>query len=75
MNPVDEAWRHAVNAASVLTAVEARLVNAGALSELRHLHGFSAQEQDVLVHREVHDPCSQALPSGCPQTPHAEVAA
>lgn len=56
MNPCLDAWKAAVCAASVLTAVERRLVDAGALTELRQLHGLSAQEQDVLVYREVHEP-------------------
>lgn len=56
MNPCEKAWRAAVDASHVLTRVEARLVAAGALTELRQLHGLSAQEQDVLVHREVHEP-------------------
>ena len=56
MSPCEQAWRTAVDASHVLTRVEARLVAAGALTELRQLQGLSAQEQDVLVYRETHEP-------------------
>lgn len=80
--PTVKAWRAAVHASHVLERVEARLVAAGALTELRQLQGLSASEQDVLIHREIHEPVttpvpegSQGLPPGCPQTTHATVAA
>lgn len=90
MVPCEKAWKAAVDASHVLTRVEARLVAAGALTELRQLQGLSAQEQDVLVYREIHEPLevmentapvhtasadSPPLPSGCPQTTRETVAA
>lgn len=56
VNPAEEAWKRAVDASHVLTRVEARLVAAGALIELRQLQGLSAQEQQVLVWLELHEP-------------------
>lgn len=38
----------------VLSAVERRLWDSGAVVELRQFHGLSAQEMDVLIYREVH---------------------
>lgn len=84
----ERAWRRASGAARVLADVEARLVAAGAVTELRQLRGLSAAEQDVLVRleRDAHDhedpghvpsvsTGSQGLPSGCPQTTWTTVAA
>lgn len=74
----EQTWRRASGAARVLAAVEARLVTAGAVTELRQLRGLSAQEQDVLVYRELHEPActnSQSLPPGCSQTTQGTVAA
>ena len=51
-----DAWKAAVRPAAVLARIEARLVAAGAITELRQLHGMSAQEQDVLVWLELHEP-------------------
>lgn len=67
MNPVDEAWTVATHRASVVTAVEARLTRAGALLELRKMQGLSAQEMDVLIHQEIHEPVIHRGVSTSPQ--------
>ena len=72
-SPEQAAWEAATGAADVLARVEARLVAAGALTELRQFQGLSAQEVDVLVYRELH--AGVTVPSGCPQTTRASVAA
>lgn len=56
MSPADIAWRAATRREAVIAAVEGRLAAAGAVSELRCMQGLSAQEMDVLIHREVHEP-------------------
>lgn len=71
MIPAQEAWKAAVNASLVLAQVEARLIAAGALIELRQLQGLSAKEQDVLVFREVHSPVHIEEPLSPPGCPHA----
>lgn len=63
MNPAEQAWKAAVRPAAVLKDVERRLVAAGAITELRQLQGLSAQEQDVLVWLEIHEPrCASSDP-------------
>lgn len=54
VSPSELAWVAAVRPAVVLAAVEARLVAAGGVVELRQLQGMSRQETDVLVYREIH---------------------
>lgn len=49
---VDEAFTIAADAVRIVEAVEARLLAAGGVIELRQLHGMSASETDVLVRRE-----------------------
>ena len=66
---VDPAWSAAIDAEALLAAVEARLVAAGAVVELRQLRGFSAQETALLVERE------RQWPSGCPHAVDGTVAA
>lgn len=56
MTASEKAWEAAVRPAAVLRAVERRLVAAGAVTELRQLHGLSAQEEAVLVWLELHEP-------------------
>lgn len=81
--PVDEqAWRRTTGATDALRAIEARLVRAGAIIELRQFHGLSAQEVDVLLRlerersRSTRGPQgSPALASGCPHAARDEVAA
>lgn len=55
MNPaaVYACWNATTSAESLLTAIELRLVAAGAVTELRQFYGLSAQEQDVLIRREL----------------------
>lgn len=67
---VDECWKAAVRVTTVLERVEQRLVDAGAVTELRQFYGLSAQEMDVLVQQEL-----GGCASGCPQGSGAEVAA
>lgn len=69
MNPAQECWKAARRPGDILVAVERRLVDAGALVELRQLHGLSAQEIDVLLWLETHEPL------GCPQAADGTVAA
>ena len=64
MNPAEQAWKAAVRPAAVLKDVERRLVAAGAITELRQLQGLSAQEQDVLVWLEIHEPTT-SFPQRC----------
>lgn len=74
----EKAWDTAVRSSQVLEDVEARLVAAGAVTELRQLQGLSAQEQDVLVWLELHSDSHSDSHSCAPSTPHApraEVAA
>lgn len=75
MNPQETCWKAVVQPGAVLTAVERRLMDAGALVELRQLHGLSAQEADVLIHREIHAPTNGGSPSGCPHDVDGTVAA
>lgn len=56
MNAQDAAWKAAVRPGDVLDAIERSLVAAGAVTELRQLHGLSAAEMDVLLWLEVHEP-------------------
>lgn len=56
MIAAEKAWQAAVRPAAVLRDVERRLVAAGAVTELRQLHGLSAQEEAVLVWLELHEP-------------------
>lgn len=71
MTPFEACWKTATQPGAILVAVERRLVDAGALIELRQLHGLSAQEIDVLLWLETHEP----LPSGCPHASDDGVAA
>lgn len=49
----ERAWRTAVAHTRVLARVQRRLIEAGAVIELRQLQGMSAAEVDVLVSREI----------------------
>lgn len=72
MTPAEQCWKAVTQPGAILVAVERRLVDAGALIELRQLHGLSASEVDVLLWLETHEPgCS----SGGPHDPDGEVAA
>ena len=68
LTAVDAAWYSAINAEALLEAVETRLVDAGAVIELRQFRGMSAQEIAILVERERSTP-------GHPQTGYGIVAA
>lgn len=68
----ERAWRHAVAHTRILARVEARLIEAGAVTELRQLQGMSATETDLLVRRELEAP---RRASGRPQDPEGMVAA
>lgn len=57
---VDEAFTNALDVSRVVAAVEARLIAAGGVTELRQLHGMSAAETDLLVRREIDAPCVAA---------------
>lgn len=56
MSPDEAAWRAAVRHAAILEAVEARLILAGAVTEVRQFYGLSASEVDVLLWQELHEP-------------------
>lgn len=56
MSPFEACWKTATQPGAILVAVERRLVDAGALIELRQLHGLSASEVDVLLWLETHEP-------------------
>lgn len=59
---VDNAFLAALDATSVLNAVEARLIASGAVVELQQLHRLSAAETDLLVRREIHQPSTPEEP-------------
>lgn len=63
-------WAAATSADRVLEAVETRLIDGGAVIELRQFYGLSAQECDVLLRLE-----REGALSGCPQASGDEVAA
>lgn len=56
MNADQVAWKAAVRHAAILEAVEARLILAGAVTEVRQFYGLSASEVDVLLWQELHEP-------------------
>lgn len=60
--PLHDAFLHAIDTRDLLQAVEARLVDAGAVVELYHLHRLSAAEMDILIHREIHQPTTTQEP-------------
>lgn len=68
MTREEHCWRNATQV--ILTAVEERLIAAGALVELRQFHRLSAQETDVLIWQEIH-----GCPSYAEQVSDDEVAA
>lgn len=52
LSAVDDAWIVATDAVALLGAIEARLVAAGAVTELRQFRGLSAQEVALMLEQE-----------------------
>lgn len=69
LNEADACWQSATRAERLLAAIEARLIAAGAVIELRQFYGLSAQEVDVMLRLERegnHDPvCCDDVDSVC----------
>lgn len=55
MSPAEMCWMAARHPREVLDAVEERLVEAGAVIELRQFHGLGADEIDCLLRQERED--------------------
>jgi hypothetical protein len=69
---LEDAWARAIRPRVILAEIEARLTAEGAVIELRQLQGLSAQELDLLLALEVHqpqiDPDTQGSPWLAPRT-------